>query len=98
MRLALREAPQETFAPMSEMFTLATRPRHQWGARHTTSAAESSDGHERSWKQCATCGLKRITVTTSTDPRRYQWPDGIEFERDCEPVCRAEAITEAKAS
>lgn len=79
------------------MFQLATKPRHQWGTRQTIPASQSGDGLERSFKQCAVCQIKRITVIDAAcEPRRYQFPDGIEFERDTEPTCGQVATFEER--
>ena len=81
------------------MFQLATRPRHQWGERHHHTF-DPALGFERHFKCCAHCRLTRLTVIPPQGEawRAYRWEDGTEFEADIEPVCRVEAIAEAKAS
>lgn len=81
------------------LFKQVTRPRHQWGPRdhHTISP---SRGFERHFKCCTLCRLTRLTVIPPKGEswRAYRWEDGTEFEQDVEPLCRVEAIAEAKAS
>lgn len=95
------DAPEQaTQAPTDkgQLFTLATKPRHQWGPQYHLSPAESLSGHEQFEWHCAACHLVRLTVCPEgKDARReYRWGGANEqFEAQREPVC-VPVVTEAK--
>lgn len=73
------------------LFQLATKPRHAFGAQERIPPEPSAGEPERFTWTCQNCGLKRITVIPKKGLayRAYAYADGIEFEDEREPECRA---------